>query len=204
MLTVVGLLILSPVCRCFFLSATFAPRAPPRQQQSASSHTAEAMSAKPGDAKKGKAGPAGGKATSPPSISPAAPAGAPASSVAFSPALPPASALQPGASLRVTTALGASFDAVLHCYDPAADILVVEIVYAFDDPLAYHDRPASSAQAQAAEAAVKGEGKKDYSLLSGKQVRSVQTSNRSCTTCDVSNCRAHAVFTSLFHLVASK
>lgn len=94
-----------------------------------------------------------------------------AAAAGFTPLLPAAADLVPGASLRVTTSLGAAFDAILHCYDSTADLLVVEVSYGFDDDRAYHNRQEAPADLVAAEAAVKGEGRKDITILHAKQIR---------------------------------
>ena len=133
------------------------------------------MSAKP-DTNSGKKAakqpttPAGKSATPPAGAASAAAA----SAGAFVPSLPANAkdVLVSGTSLHVTTSLGASFDCVLHCYDDVSQLLIVEIAYGFDDPLAYHDRPELSPLMRDAEAAVGGEGRKDITMLQAKQIRS--------------------------------
>ena len=96
------------------------------------------------------------------------------STATFVPSLPDPSELVQGASLHITTSRGTAFDGTLFAYDAAAQLLIVEISYPFDDPRSYHDRPDSTSTKLelAAEAAVKGEGKKDFTILNAKQIRS--------------------------------
>ena len=81
---------------------------------------------------------------------------------AFTPSLPPADQLLPGAHLRISTSAApdVSFDAVLFVYDAAAGLLIVERAYDFSDDRNENNRSDNS-------------GRKDYAMLTVQHTRSV-------------------------------